>query len=49
MPWKETSPMNERVKSVAATRGAYETFVELCERLGIASKQAVLPWHFSSW
>ena len=30
MPWKETSPMNERVEFVAAMLGAEETFVELC-------------------
>ena len=39
MPWKETSPMNERVKFVAAMLGAEETSVELCERFGISRKQ----------
>lgn len=29
MPWKETSPMNERVKFVAAMLEAEETFGEL--------------------
>jgi hypothetical protein len=28
MPWKETSPMNERVKFVAAMLAAEETFGE---------------------
>jgi transposase-like protein len=31
--------MNERVKFVAATLGADETFVELCQRFGISRKQ----------
>jgi hypothetical protein len=39
MPWKETSPMNERVKFVAAMLAADETFLELCERFGISRKQ----------
>ncbi len=39
MPWKETSPMNERVKFVAAMLEAEETFGELCERFGISRKQ----------
>jgi len=39
MPWKETSPMNERVKFVAAMLQAEETFAELCERFGISRKQ----------
>jgi hypothetical protein len=28
MPWKETSPVNERVKVVAAVLGAEETLVD---------------------
>jgi hypothetical protein len=39
MPWKETSPMNEREKFVAAMLQAEEPFVELCERFGISRKQ----------
>src|SRR5690349_10896104 len=39
MPWKETSPMHERVKFVAAMLEAEETFSELCERFGISRKQ----------
>jgi transposase-like protein len=39
MPWKETSPMNERVKFVAAMLEAEESFGELCERFGISRKQ----------
>ena len=39
MPWKETSPMNERVKFVAAMLEAEETFGEICERFGISRKQ----------
>jgi hypothetical protein len=39
MPWKETSPMNEPVKFVAAMLEAKETFGELCERFGISRKQ----------
>jgi hypothetical protein len=38
MPWKETSPMNERVKFVAAMLEAEETFGEICERFGISRK-----------
>ena len=37
MPWKETSPMNERVKFVAA--GGGRELLELCERFGISRKQ----------
>jgi hypothetical protein len=37
MPWKERSPLNERVKFVAAMLEAEETFGELCERSGIGS------------
>ena len=39
MPWKETSPMNERVKFIAAMLEAEELFLELCERFGISRKQ----------
>ncbi len=39
MPWKETSPMNERVKFVAAMLAAEDSFGELCERFGISRKQ----------
>ena len=39
MPWMETSPMDERVKFVAAMLEGDETFVELCERFGISRKQ----------
>ena len=39
MPWKETSPMNERVRFVAAMLEAEESFGELCERFGISRKQ----------
>jgi hypothetical protein len=39
MPWKETSPTDERVKFVAAMLEAEESFLELCERFGISSKQ----------
>ena len=39
MPWKETSPMNERLRFVAAMLEAEESFRELCERFGISRKQ----------
>jgi len=39
MPWKETSPMNERIKFIAAMLEAEESFLELCERFGISRKQ----------
>ena len=39
MPWKEMSPMSERVKFVAAMLEGEESFTELCERFGISRKQ----------
>jgi transposase len=39
MPWEETSPMNERVRFVAAMLEGEESFTELCERFGISRKQ----------
>jgi hypothetical protein len=39
MPWKETSPMNERAKFVDAMLEAEESFAEVCERFGIGRKQ----------
>jgi hypothetical protein len=36
MPWKEMSPMTERVKFVAAMLEGEESFTELCERFGIS-------------
>jgi putative transposase len=39
MPWKETAPMNERVKFIAAWLEEEESFAELCERFGISRKQ----------
>lgn len=39
MPWKETSPLNERVKFVAALLEGNENFTEICERFGISRKQ----------
>jgi transposase InsO family protein len=39
MPWKETSPVNERVKFIAAVLEGNENFSELCERFGISRKQ----------
>ena len=39
MPWKETSPLNERVRFIAAMLEAEESFSELCERFEISRKQ----------
>jgi transposase InsO family protein len=39
MPWKETCPMNERVKFIASFLDGERTFVELCEDFGISRKQ----------
>ena len=39
MPWNETSPMNERIKFIAAFLEGNENFTELCERFGISRKQ----------
>ena len=41
MPWNETDPMNERVKSIAACLArdeSAETFAERCECFGITAK-----------
>jgi putative transposase len=39
MPWKESCPMNERVKFIASYLEAETSFAELCERFGISRKQ----------
>jgi transposase InsO family protein len=39
MPWKETSPVNERVKFVAALLEGDASFTEICEHFGISRKQ----------
>jgi hypothetical protein len=39
MPWKETSPVTERMKFVAAYLEGNENFSELCERFGVRRKQ----------
>jgi transposase InsO family protein len=39
MPWKDTSPVNERMKFIAAWLEDSENFSELCERFGISRKQ----------
>jgi transposase-like protein len=39
MPWKDTSPVNERVKFIAAFLEGNENFTELCERFGVSRKQ----------
>jgi transposase InsO family protein len=39
MPWKDTSPVNERVRFIAAFLEGDEDFTELCERFGISRKQ----------
>jgi transposase InsO family protein len=39
MPWKETSPVEERVKFIAGFLEGDESFTELCERFGISRKQ----------
>jgi len=38
MPWKETDPMNERVKFIAAHLERETSFSELCDRFGISRK-----------
>jgi putative transposase len=48
MPWQDTQPMSERVKFIAAClerEDSDETFVELCERFGIAPKTGYKWWH----
>lgn len=39
MPWKDTSPVQERVKFIAAYLEGEENFSELCERFGVSRKQ----------
>ena len=39
MPWKEASPINERVRFIAAFLEGDRSFVELCEDFGISRKQ----------
>ncbi len=38
MPWNETSPVNERLKFVAAVQRGDKTMAELCRDFGISSK-----------
>lgn len=43
MPWKQTEPMNERVKFIAAHLEKTESFSDLCDRFGI-SRKTVYKW-----
>ena len=38
MPWKETGPMDERVRFVATVSTRYVSFAEACRRFGISRK-----------
>lgn len=38
MPWRETSPMDQRIRFIADYRRDYATFAELCERYGVSRK-----------
>jgi putative transposase len=38
MPWRETSPMDQRLRFIADYRRDYATFAELCERYGVSRK-----------
>jgi putative transposase len=38
MTWKQTDPMNERVKFIGAYLEAEETFSDLCERFEVSRK-----------
>ena len=38
MPWKETTPMNERVQFIASALKHDESVSALCERFGISRK-----------
>src|SRR5688572_4861463 len=38
MPWHQTSPVNERLKFVAATQSGQHSIAELCRRFGISRK-----------
>lgn len=38
MPWHQTSPVNERLKFVAAAQSGHDSMSELCRRFGISRK-----------
>jgi len=38
MPWRETSPMDQRLRFIADYRRDYATFAELCDRYGVSRK-----------
>jgi len=38
MPWKETKPMHERLKFIAAAEDETRTFVSICKQFGITTK-----------
>jgi putative transposase len=38
MPWKETCPMDEKVKFIAAVKNEYHSFAEICRQFGISRK-----------
>src|SRR5690348_14422137 len=38
MPWKETSPMEQKKQFVDDARRAHETFAQICRRYGISRK-----------
>jgi hypothetical protein len=35
MPWKETDPMTERLRCIAANLNQVYSMIDLCERFGI--------------
>jgi transposase-like protein len=40
MPWKETSPMNEKTQFIADFLHEMESITELCQQYGISRKTA---------
>lgn len=38
MPWRETSPMDQRLRFIGDYRRDYATFAELCDRYGVSRK-----------
>lgn len=38
MPWKETRPVDERIRFISLVNDSDETFVEICQQIGISRK-----------
>jgi len=38
MPWRQTCPMDEKIKFIAAVKGGTDSFAEICRQFGISRK-----------